>query len=118
MTPLEREADLTGAEMLARMPAAFYCPAGRLNAARIKLRRAAGRPGGYATVYDPERAVLTVLAPDATRAIAGSRSVGDARRAVDEVQGAKAIRQLYRAMTNAVIKETSRLPPFAWPKEV
>src|SRR6266545_1293640 len=102
---LDREADLTGLEMLERMPAAFYCPPGRLNAARIKLRKAAGRPGGYATIYDPGRAVLIVLAPDATRAIAGSRSVGDARRAVDEVAGAKAIRELYRAMTVALIKE-------------
>src|SRR6266545_5690655 len=101
---LEREADLTGVEMLERMPAAFHCPPGRLNAARIKLSRAA-LAGGYSSVYDPERAVLTVLAPDATRAVAGSRSVGDARRAVDEVQGAKAIRELYRAMTVALIKE-------------
>ena len=91
--------------MLERIPAAFYCPPGRLNAARIKLRKAAGRPGGYATVYDPETAVLTVLAPDATSAIAGSRSVGDARRQVDEVEGAKAIRELYRAMTVAVMSE-------------
>jgi|SRR6266508_5098021 len=101
---LEREADLTGAEMLERMPAAFHCPAGRLNAARIKLSRAAPA-GGYASVYDPDRAVLTVLAPDARRSVERSRSVGDARRAVDEVQGAKAIRELYRAMTNAVMSE-------------
>jgi hypothetical protein len=93
MNSLWPERVFSGPEMVARGTCDYSCQPGRVNAARLKLYKAAGH--GYSTAYDPEREILSVYFP--------ARSVPKPQpRAVLEEEAGGLISELYRAMANAV----------------
>jgi len=95
MNPLWPERVFSGPEMVARGTCGYSCQPGRVNAVRLKLYKAAGH--GYSTSYDAEREILRVYFP--ARSVPKPRP----RQATDDEAGGL-IRELYRAMTIAVIK--------------
>jgi hypothetical protein len=95
MVPLWSERVFSGPEMVARGTCDYSCQPDRVNAVRLKLYKAAGH--GYSTVYDAERETLSVYFP--------ARSVPKpAPRAASDGEADGLIRELYRAMTTAVLK--------------
>jgi hypothetical protein len=95
LLPLWPERVFSGPEMVDRGTCDYSCPPGRVNAARLKLYKAAGH--GYSTAYDPEREILSVYFPARSVPQPRPRSVSD-----EEVPGL--LSELYRAMTTAVMR--------------
>jgi len=95
LNPLWPERVFSGPEMVARGTCDYSCPPGRVNAARLKLNKAVGQ--GYSTFFDAEREILRVYFP--------ARSVPKpVPRAASDGEADGLIRELYRAMTIAVMK--------------
>jgi len=95
VTSLWPERVFSGPEMVDRGTCDYSCQPGRVNAARLKLYKAAGH--GYSTAYDPEREILSVYFP--------ARSVPKPQpRAVLGNEAGSLISELYRAMTMAILK--------------
>jgi hypothetical protein len=95
MTPLWPERVFSGPEMVDRGTCHYSCQPGRVNAVRLKLYKAAGH--GYSTAYDSEREILSVYFP--------ARSVPKrVLRAASDGEVGGLIRELYQAMTMAVMK--------------
>jgi hypothetical protein len=95
LLPLWPERVFSGPEMVDRGTCDYSCQPHRVNAARLKLYKAAGR--GYSTAYDPEREILSVYFPARSVPKPQPRPVAD-----EEVPGL--LSQLYRAMTTAVMR--------------